>query len=310
MGMLERKLSSFFTTFAPTLELIDDLIRERAHAQEIIILTCSRLDALASTAKPEDTPKKEAFVSFVCDYGQDREFFEKVSIGDLYRELAYSHWLVKEEILMQHGRFYRSSSQDDPVLRFIDYSDMPFDDELIKYMLGTIMKALSVSFRVKPGQSLAKSHLASAGQVLDAICSYIKHTRLKVVEEKIMKSIEPLVRAKTAARVLYDEFRSEVIHGGHVQIDEKKFFGQKSPYWTPYYSDYYGAFYRLEFPARFLRSLIECCIETYKHHLIVKGVVPAGIHWLVFGENSGRYLRLMDENSYDEYTAVRLRLKS
>jgi len=172
------------------------------------------------------------------------------------------------------------------------------------------MKALSVSFRVKPGQALTKSQVASVEQVLDSIRSYVGHTHLKRVEEKIIKSIEPLVRAKTAARVLYEEFRSEVIHGGHVRIDEKKFFSQSSPYWTPYYSDEYGAFYRLEFPARFLRSLLEGSIETYRHHLTAKGVVPAGIHWLVFGEDSAKYLKFMDETSFAEYGAVRLRLRS
>jgi hypothetical protein len=146
--------------------------------------------------------------------------------------------------------------------------------------------------------------------VLDSICSFVRHTHLKTLEQQIIKSIEPLVKAKMAARVLYEEFRSGVIHGGYVNVDEKKFFSQSLPYWTPYDSPYYGTFCRLEFPAKFLSSLLECCIETYRHHLMAKGSVPAGIHWLVFGEDSGKYLEFMDETSYADYVPVRLKLTS
>jgi hypothetical protein len=310
MSDLETRLSLFFDTFSPTLELVDDLIRNKSHAQEIIILTCSRLDALASTANPEDAPKKESFVNFVCNYGQQREFFEKVSVSDLHYELGYYHWLLVEGLLMDHGRLYRYSRLDDVPLRFIDYSDIPLLNETVEYMLSKVMHALSSSFRVKPGQPLAKSHIASIDEVLNCVTLAIKKSHLKKLEGSILKAIEPLVRTKVTARILYEKFRSEVIHGGHVRVDEKKFFSENSPYWTPYYSDIYGSFCVLEFPAKFLRELLERCIETYKHHLIAKGVVPIGIHWLVFGEESMKYLEFIDEASLGEYGVARLKLPS
>jgi len=310
MGELETRLSSFFDTFSPTLELVDDLIRNKTHAQEIIVLTCSRLDALASTANPEDAPKKESFVNFVCDYGQERNFFNRVSVSDLYYELGYYYWLLVEGLFMEHGRLYRYSRLDDAVLRFIDYSDIPLDGALLEYLFSKVMAALSSSFRVKPGQSLAKSHTARVDEVLKSISASIKKSYLKEFEESIVKSAEPLIRTKITARILYERFRSEVIHGGHVRVDEQKFFTEDSPYWTPLYSDLYGSFCLLELPAQFLRDLLERCIETYKNHLIAKGVVPAGIHWLVFGEDSMKNLQYMDEDTLGEGGIARLKLPS
>ena len=55
-----------------------------------------------------------------------------------------------------------------------------------------------------------------------------------------------------------------VIHGGHVLIDQEKFFGETEPYWTPLFSEHYGSFLLVEFPARFLASLLHNCIEGYR----------------------------------------------
>jgi len=310
MGEFETRLSSFFNTFSPTLELVDDLIRKRSHAQEIIILICSRLDALASTASPEDAPKRESFVKFACNYGQRRRFFSKVSVGDLYYEFAYHDFLLSNGILIDAGRLFRYSREADDVLRFIDYSDIPLVDKLVEHMFSKVMSALSSSFRVKPGQPLAKSHTASVDEVLRCITNSLERSRLREFGKSISEAIKPLIKTKVTARILYERFRSEVIHGGHVQIDNKRFFSENLPYWTPFYRREYGTWLLLEFPAKFLRSLLERCIKTYKHHLIVKGVVPVGIHWLVFGEDNGKSLRYMDDQTLGEYGTARLRLSS
>jgi hypothetical protein len=310
MGELETRLSSFFDNFSPTLELIDDLIRNKSHPQEVIILTCSRLDALASTANPEDAPKKESFVNFICDYCQDHSFFNKVSVGDLYYEFAYHHYLLSEGIFMDDGRLFRSSRHDDAMIQFVDYSDIPLIDEWVKYMFTKVMRALSSSFRVKPGQPLAKSHTASIDEVLSCIASSLERSRIKNFSKSIVEAIEPLVKTKVAARLLYERFRSEAIHGGLVQISNKRFFSENLPYWTPWGREEYGYSLLLEFPAKFLRRLLKGCMETYKRHLIAKGAVPIGIHQLVFGEDNMKNLQYIDDQSLGEYGTVRFKLLS
>jgi hypothetical protein len=308
MGILKTRLSSFFNTFSPTLELVDDLIRKRSHPQEIIILTCSRLDALASIASPEDAPKKEAFVNFICNHGQKRRFFNKVSVGDLYYEFAYHHYLLSEGIFMDGGRLFRSSRDDDAMIEFVDCSAIPLTEERVKNMFTKVMRALSSSFRVKPGQPLAKSHIASIDEVLSCIASSLERSRIKNFSKSTIEAIEPLVKTKVIARLLYERFRSEAIHGGHVQIDNKRFFSRNSPYWTPLGREEYGYSLHLEFPARFLKRLLERCIESYKHHLIAKGVVPVGIYQLVFGEDALKYLGLMDVDSFGKHGMTRLKI--
>jgi hypothetical protein len=63
---LTAKLNSFFEQFSSTRELVDELIRSKSHPQEILILLCSRIDALASHAVREDELRQKEFTRFVA----------------------------------------------------------------------------------------------------------------------------------------------------------------------------------------------------------------------------------------------------
>ena len=80
----------------------------------------------------------------------------------------------------------------------------------------------------------------------------------------------------------------------------KQFFGETEPYWTPLFSEHYGSFLLVEFPARFLASLLHNCIEGYRFHLIAKGKVPADILFQVFEGEVLKYARLMDSDLLPE----------
>jgi hypothetical protein len=55
---LEELLDTVFTSFCPTLDLTAELIRQRAHVQEILVLLLARLDALACSTVPEETSRQ------------------------------------------------------------------------------------------------------------------------------------------------------------------------------------------------------------------------------------------------------------
>ncbi len=308
MNKLERQLSSFFSTFNSTLELVDELINSKSHAQEIIILTCARLDALASTSKPQDSPRRDAFISFVCDYGQDRDFFNRISVGDLYWDFYYHRNLARQGLLVSEGRFYRYSMHTDAFIEFIDYSDIPLVEATIEHMLNKTMDALSSCFRVKPGQSMMKKYIASMDEVLECIGDSLKRSRLKSYGDSIVKALRPLVNTKILARILYERYRSEVIHGGHVEISENKFFSETSPYWAPFHDFSHGRWLQVEFPAKYLKVLLERCITTYKQHLVAKGTIPIEVHLLAFGEEGVKNFRYIDDESFIERFKTRLKI--
>lgn len=308
MDELKTRLSQFFESFSPTLDLLDDLIRSRSHPQEIIILTCSRLDALASTATPPEAPKRDSFVKFVCAYGQDRDFFNRVSVSNLYRDISRYEWLLAEGLLLQSGRMYRFSQGDDDMVQFIDYSDVPLTEEWLGRMLRTILRVLQSRFRVKPGQPLQKSPMADVDLVAESITAAVKRSRCRGFAETISEAVKPLIRTKVIARILYEEFRSEVIHSGQVVIDEERFFVEARPYWGAFEHPNLGQCLFVEFPALYLRNLLANCIKTYRHHLVAKGVVPAGIHWQVFRGDNIEKLKYMDPDTLGEYGVARFKL--
>jgi hypothetical protein len=94
-------LDRYFSIFESTIELADALIKEKRHAQEILILLCARLDALASDAASGEVHNSEAFTRFVTCYGGHRKLFESVSVGDLYYDLTYLE--LRNSINSHHG---------------------------------------------------------------------------------------------------------------------------------------------------------------------------------------------------------------
>ena len=81
---LEDGLDRYFELYAPTLALALELIASKRHSQELVLLLCARLDAMASDAAREGTPSKQAFVKFLNAYSGQRRLFEGVSVPDLY----------------------------------------------------------------------------------------------------------------------------------------------------------------------------------------------------------------------------------
>jgi hypothetical protein len=109
---LKQALDKYFNLFDSTKDLVKTLIKERRNPIEILILLCSRLDALASDSTSEGTPSKQAFMRFVTTYGDNNDLLESVSIGDLYYELAYHRWRL-EGTIPKPGRLHRFSRVDD-----------------------------------------------------------------------------------------------------------------------------------------------------------------------------------------------------
>jgi hypothetical protein len=301
---LEQALASFFDSFSPTLQLTDELIRSKSHAQEILILLCSRLDALASSAAREDTPRVAAFTHFVTCYGRQRAFFESVSAGDLYFDLA-SHRFRLPAIIDKPGRPVRYSRDDIPMIELLWESGLPLTETDAERLLSQVIKGLQAKFRVIPGQPNSKPVRAKAASIAQTMVEAFRRSRMKEVADTISKALGPLLGANTLAAILYDDFRCEAIHSGGVYLDERKFLTEDRPYWLRGESEFFGRYLYVQFPAKFLARLLRDCINTYRSHLLSKRQLPARVFFRIFAEEALDKLELLDEDTVEEGHVLR-----
>jgi hypothetical protein len=299
------RLDSFLQLFIPTLELADRLRDSKTHAQEILALVCARLDGLACSSFAEDYPRKKAFVEFVTSYGGQKQLLQSVSVGDLYADLTYHRWLL-EVMIESPGRIHRYSSQDDAFIRFLDRSGVPFTVHDCDRVIRLILTSLRQAFRVSPGQSKLKPPTGTVEGVVAAVLQGFSGSRRAILAERLADSLAPLVKTKTVATILYEKFRSGVIHGAHVQLDNRRFFGLAGVYWNPNYSDYYGPALKVEFPARFLIDLLEHSMLTYGRHMVSTRKIPPDVYFRVFDQDMLDHLPLLDQSAIPDKGIIRL----
>jgi len=301
---LKEGLASFFDSFSPTLELTDELIKSKSHAQEILILLCSRLDALASSVAREDTPRMAAFTHFVTCYGRHRAFFESVSAGDLYFDLA-SHRFRLPAIIDKPGRPVAYSRDDIPMIELLWESGLPLTETDGERLLTRIIRGLQTRFRVIPGQPNTKPLRAKAESITQTMVEAFRRSRMRDVADTISKALEPLLRANTLAAILYHDFRCEAIHSGGVYLDERRFFTEDRPYWLQGESEFVGRYLFVQFPAKFLARLVRDCINTYRNHLASKQRLPVSVFFRIFEEEGLDKLELLDEDTVEERRVLR-----
>lgn len=279
---LEAGLRRFLGLFDPTIALAETLTRARTNPQEVILLLCARLDALASSLVREDESNRKAFVQLVVKYSGHRGLMESVSAGDLYYELGYHRWLA-EGMIPKPGRLDQFSRLNDPIIYLLDHSGVPLTIKDAEVLLTGIMRVLVKHFRCRPGQPTVKPRLGKVDKVISTIHAAFAHSRDLEVREKIAEAVRPLVESKTVAALLYEKFRNEAVHSSQVPIDENQFFSAQTPYWKRLYSEYYPSFSLIEFPARFLTEVLRNCLKTLGQHMLATGKLPPDVHSHAFG---------------------------
>lgn len=257
---LPEKLDRFFSLFEPTITLAENLINARANPQEVVLMLCARLDALASCNAREDQPNRQSFIRLLTDYSGHRDLMESVSVGDLYYELGYHRWL-SEGLVPKPGRLTRFSRVNDPIIHLLDRSGIPLTCEAVQKLLTRLMSAISQDFRCRPGQPRWKPVMEKPKSITRNLIARFKGPKDEELRQNLGPAIEPLLQRKTLAAILYENFRNAAIHGLKVPFNEIPFFRAREPYWESLYADYYPPFLFVKFPGRFLVEVLRNCIE-------------------------------------------------
>lgn len=166
------------------------------------------------------------------------------------------------------------------------------------------MKAVEHCSRCRPGQRLKKPSTLQPGVLVEAFRSEFRKSRT-VDAEKLPNAIQPLLRSKTVAALLYENFRNAAVHGVKVEFDERRFFTEPRPFWQPLYSEYYPPFMSLKFSANFLLTLLRNCMRTVRESWVARGRVPPDVHWHLFGSGWDK-LRLLDAEQLPEPRTLRV----
>jgi hypothetical protein len=303
--VLVEGLDKYFSEFDSTLSLVADLVRQRKHPSDVLILLCARLDALASDAADDETSNRQAFVGFLNSYGQQGDLFRSVSTGDLYWELGYHRWRL-EGTVRQPGRLHRFSNIDDSLLHLLEYSGVPLTLRDCGQLLDSLMQILRSRFHVRPRQPRSKTLYASTNRVTEELVKGLERTRLRKLADNLPKALAPLLESKKIGSQLYQRFRCEAIHSAGVRLDQDRFFREVTLYWEPLHSEFYGSFELVTFPAQFLVKCLKSCLQTYRAHLLHKKKLPPAVHFHIFRDVM-EHIELLDDTLIAGGGAVRLR---
>lgn len=298
-------LRLYFRGFTPTVELVQELLTRRAHAQEVVLLTCARLDALASGSVREGRSRRQAFVDFVVRYGHSKRLLERISAGDLYYEVGYHAWLA-EGMIPIPGRVKKFSDINEPALELLLQSGVPLTSSDARRLFLRIARGLKSRFRVSPGQRKHELEAVGPQAIREAVG---EHPAGRNKAPWLKKGLQPLLDRCTLGALLYTKYRCGAIHGGQAVLNEEKFFTLTEPYWEPFASDYYGGFLSVEFPGAYLLKLLRATLQTYEEHLRARRRMPPDVHHAAVGQDWLAHLDWLDQELLPESRELTPRLR-
>lgn len=220
---LEERLDRFFRLFQPTIELAQNLIQSKANAQDVVLLLCARLDALASCMAREGQSNRQSFIHLLVSYSGHRDLMKSVSAGDLYYELGYHRWLA-DGLIPKPGRLHRFSQVNDPVLDLLDRSGIELTVEAAERLFTRLMRALTASFRCTRGQPSRKAMHGKLKLITEKMLAQFHESKDAELLQKLEGALQPLLETKTLAAKLYEGFRNSAIHGAWVELDDEDTF--------------------------------------------------------------------------------------
>lgn len=263
MKALERRIDEAFKRYRDTVTLVDELIGSKRNPQEIILLTCARLDSLANLAFAERS-RKDAFVRFLAEHSEAVPTFEHISIADLHDFLSYQLWVLPGTV-EKPGRLHMfDPRRDERYITFLWESNLAITQEVLAALIKFILRCLKRRYRVSPTQTIRRSSFDtcdSLGAYLDSEAA----THRRGFYRSAVAAIRPLVSEFSLGVLLYKRYRSGIIHEYRVDIDETRFFKKDSVYWRTMYRRFAPPFkvLQVEFPARLLSKVLTYSMESY-----------------------------------------------
>lgn len=308
--VFKTRLYDSLSHYRESISLIDDLLKRKLAPQEIVLLTCGRLDSLANLAFPNKASQQETFCRFISHYSGQKRFFNSVSVGDLYWEFMYYSYVADGGLISIPGRIRRFGQESDIFLSFVEKSKVPITGKAVENIAFRIANILQKHFNVKKRQLSSKPKRASSAEIKALIYKEIRRPN----PDNIVAAINPMLEYFTCERILYRDYRNNSVHGLKVDFSNDEFFDNSEPYFSWY--EHLGgelSVNHIQFPGRYLKNLLEKCLDTFSNHLLSKKVLPWELYNSMFSFDESMNsdsLDYLDENSMNEFEDVRWQLRT
>jgi len=276
MKPIEDRIRAAFDEYRATLTLIEDMALAQDLAQEIVILACARLDALANLAMTKQRSQNERFVSFLMTYsGKSREL-EQIALPNMYFNL-FVQSVTLPATVPAPGRLYAYDIKRDALfLQHLVDSGVPMTTDAIGKWLHRLSVWLQRKYRTTATQSKQKPHQDTLRNIMQHLEDCSSAYRKGFYDEAV-KAIGPFVRRFRLAEVLYRDYRSRSIHEFPFDADER-FFEERGLYVaTRYHAWDSTRFLEMSVSARWLINLYRVAVERYEQSLLARRKLPINL---------------------------------
>jgi hypothetical protein len=306
MKSIDDRIKAAFDEYRATAALLDGFVQARQHAQELVILVCSRLDALANLAMTQKKSQRDRFVSFLHAYSGRPAELARVLLPNLYFDIFVKFVTLPVTIPVPGRLCSYDMSRDASFLQFIVDSGVPLTSEDVSKWLHRLSVWLQRKYRTTVTQSKSKPYYDDVRGVtrhLEA-CSrvYRKGTYALAVA-----ALSPILNNFRLADVLYRDYRSRSIHEFAFNTDEQ-FFTERGVYVaTRFHAWDSTRFLEVCVSAHWLVDLYRETVGRYERSLLARRKLPIDL-WTELCDTS-REFAFLDDSSVPVGRDLRIRVE-
>src|SRR5689334_20036777 len=207
---IEDRIIAAFEGYRATTVLLEELAQKRVYPQEIVILACARLDALANLAITQKQSQRDRFAAFLYTYSSKRQELEQVALPNLYFRLFLSYITLPASIPIPGRMWANDLTREATFLQFLIDSGLSLAEEDIAKFLEKFSAWLQRKYRTTVSQAKSKPHTDTVKAVLEhlTVCS---HAYRKGIYDAAIEAIKPFVQQFRLVDIIYRDYRSSAI---------------------------------------------------------------------------------------------------
>jgi hypothetical protein len=296
---LRLRIANELEKYRRAVEFLRSSLAAEEGAEEIVILVCARLDALASSRGGSDTGRLR-FTHFVEEFSGEGGRLKKVSVPNLFWELALGEEFLSITVAAP-GRL-RYLDTEARFVRFVADSGVSLSEADIRQFLRWLSKTIQKQYRTTATQSKRKPSLTSRSHLVDHVSRALRGSRWKGLHDETIKAFKALAAEHSLSAILYRDIRSRSIHEHDFRASEQ-FFAKTEPFVEPMYSLWGRTrFLGIEFPGPWLVNLLEKTTHRYEEALVRSRQIPLAM----WSDAELGDVDLLDARSVEDLHRVRL----
>ncbi len=171
---IEDRITSAFTRYKAIYVFLENLVTSQHFPNELVILTCARLDALANLAITQSKSQRDRFVSFISTYSSKRRELEKIALPNLYSRLNIDYSTLSGTI-PKPGRIHSYDEvSDSAFIRFIVESGLSITEKDIGLFLNKFSIWIQNKYRTTMTQSKTKPLIDTEKNIMEYLLNCSK----------------------------------------------------------------------------------------------------------------------------------------